>query len=345
MLLLRKFEEHMPTHRLHRLFLREQGIDLPVSTLCDWIAWGGRALQRLHPPLLDRVTGSFLVQTDATGLRVLDSGPDNIHRGTTHVYAGWSRQVDDPYDVAYVYTPTGESGIDMGPWKVLADREGFILADASNAFDRLFNGKVASAIELGCNSHARRKFKDHDDDPRAAYPLQLIRRLYRLETLADVKKLNFDERRELRQQRSDPVLKKLKAYYVRLIRDGTPKDPLVKAAAYSINHWDALTRFVTDGRIPLDNNFSERLLRAIRLGENNYLFAGSDDAAERMAAIRSIMETAKAYELNLLDYLCDILERLAHPMSKAQVTELLPHRWKQQHRQGLHSSPRDSAKP
>lgn len=331
MLLIRKFAEHTTLYRLHDQFLREQGVDIPRSTLGDWVAWGGRALDRLIPPLLERATSAFLVGTDATGLRVLDSGPDHVHRGTFHIYRGTDGESDEA-DIVFRYTPTGEA--ETGPWLELAGRTGYIQADASNSFDRLFNGKVASAIEVGCHFHARRPFKAHDDDPRSAYVLQLVKRLFKVEKLADARKLTWEQRTELRQERSRPILEKLKRYVLRLIRDGTPDDPIVKAANYYINHWDALIRFTDDGRIPLTNNAVEYEFRGIRIGERNYLFAGSDEAARRSAAIYSVLATAKAYGLNLFTYLCDVLDRLSHPMSQSQIAELLPHRWKELHANG-----------
>lgn len=324
MLLLRKYAEHTTLYRLHEQFLREQGVDIPRSTLGDWVAWGGRGLQRLMPALLQHATTSFLVGIDATGLRVLDSGPDHVHRGTFHQYRGASG-LDGPATIVFDYTPTGEA--EDGPWRVLAGREGYVQADASNSFDRLFNGKVASAVEVGCHFHARRPFKNNDDDPRSAYVLQLVRRLFRFETLADTKKMTIEERTAQRQKRSLPILKKLKRYLAKLIRDGTPDDPLIKGANYYINHWDALTRFTEDGRLPLTNNAVEYEFRAVRIGERNYLFAGSDEAAARAAAIYSILATARSHGHNLFDYLVNVLDQLSHPMAQDQLVELLPHRW------------------
>lgn len=326
MLLIRKYAEHSTLYRLHGQFLREQGVDLPETTLGDWVAWGGRALQRLMPPLLARVTDAFLVGTDATGLRVLDSGPDHVHRGTFHVYRGTSGE-GDAADIVFHYTPTGEA--EEGPWSVLAGRQGYVQADASNSFDRLFNGKVALATEVGCHYHARRPFKANSEDPRSAYVLQLVGRLFKIEKLADTKRATWQERTTLRQQRSAPVLEKLKRYLAKLIHeDDIPGDPLISGAKYYINHWEALTRFIEDGRLPLTNNAVEYEFRGIRIGERNYLFAGSDEAAERAAAIYSIIATAKAHGLNLFEYLVHVLDRLSHPMSQDAIVELLPHRWK-----------------
>jgi transposase len=325
---IRKCDEHMPLHRQHRVYLRELGVDLPVSTLADWVSSVAQALRRLYELILARVLSCYLVQTDSTGMRVLDAGPDHVHRGHFHVYLGRSDVEEGvPHYIALVYTSTGDA--EAGPWKTLAGRTGYVLADASNSFDRLFNGKVASAVEVGCNAHARRKLVENELDPRVAYPLQLIRRVYRLETLADEKGLTWQERTQFRQERSKPLMDKLQRYYVKLLAspDATKTDPVCQATHYSINHWTALTRFLDDGRLPLDNNLAEAVFRYLRLGENNFLFAGSDRAAEELAIIHTVLGSARAHGLNQFEYLCDVLDRLSYPMTLDQVAELLPHRW------------------
>jgi transposase len=140
-----KFADHTPLHRLSRIYARS-GADIPVSTLSDWTAGVGELIEPLVTCLERRVMGAYVVATDGTGLKVLDAtSPENVVRGTIWVRVGDNR------DVVFSYTPTGEG--ESGPWKLLAGRKGYIQADASNVFDRLFNGKVASAIELGCWSH------------------------------------------------------------------------------------------------------------------------------------------------------------------------------------------------
>lgn len=327
-LLVSKYERHMPLHRFHRAVLSEQGLNLPVSTLCDWAAHGGDACRRLASALRERVLDSFLVRTDATGIRVLSKeGPDGIHRGTIWCYVGQSAEPEKPPDVYFHYTTTGEG--ETGPWSVLAGRQGYVQADALNVYDRVFNGLAANATEVGCNAHARRKFKTLlPDEARAAYVVQLIRRAYRVEKLASKKWLSPEERTALRQKKTRPIFDdKLRPYLERLIAADHPSSPLRDAAQYYINHWDALTRFIDDGRLPLDNNDVERQLRAVRLGENNYLFAGSDAAAERLAAILSVLATCRAHDINTLDYLTDAFNRLAQGASASQIRDMLPDRW------------------
>lgn len=323
-----KYGLHLPLHRQRRNALQTQGLDLPVSTLSDWVAMGGEACQRLEAPLRDKVLNSWLVQTDATGLRVLDRGPENIHRGTIWAYIGRSEDPKAPPNIWFHYTPTGEGA--PGPWKILKGRTGYIQADALNTHDRLYNGKAASGIEVGCLAHGRRKFRELlPDETRAAYVIQQFKRIYRLETLAETQGLSREAWTELRQTRTRPIMEdKLRPYLERLQTTTVPSQPLHKAARYMLNHWTALTRFLDDSALPLDNNAVESALRPIRLGEHNHLFIGSDAAAERVAAILSLLATCRAHGHNPQDYLTAAFTRLASPASDAQLLDLLPDAWR-----------------
>lgn len=315
-----KYVDHTPLHRLHRIYDRS-GAEIPVSTLSDWTAGVGGLIEPLVDRLAERVLGAYIVRTDATGLRVLDpTSPENIQRGTI-----WG-MIGDDLDVLFRYTPTGEGA--TGPWEFLAGRTGYIQADAASVFDRLFNGQVARAIELGCWSHGRRRFVAlQDTDCRVAYPLKLIARLYRIEHLADARELTPEARAELRQERSLPTLEKLKRWFVITSRDEPPSSELAKAAAYPLNHWEALTRFVNDGRVCLDNNLMEQQLRDIALGRRNFLFAGSHKAARRAANLYSLTRTCIQHGIPPLAYFTDVLSKLADGWPVHRLDHLLPHRW------------------
>jgi transposase len=322
-----KYADHTPLHRLHRIYERS-GVEIPVSTLADWVAGVADRIEPLVDVLSARMLRAYVVRTDATGLKVLDpSSPENIERGTIWCYLG------DDRDVVFRYTPTGEGA--SGPWEFLAGRRGYIQADAASVFDRLFNGQVASAVEVGCWAHARRKFFAlSDTDCRVAYPLQLIRRLYRIEDLADVKHLGPDERAALRAERSRATLDKLKRWLAATTANEPPSSELAKAAAYCVNHWTALGRFVADGRLSLDNNLCEQQLRDIALGRKNFLFAGSHAAARRAAALYSLMRTCAQHGVAPLPYLTDVLRKLARGWDRGRLEELLPDRWHLLHSAG-----------
>lgn len=324
-LIVAKYDRHLPLHRIHRMTLADQGLDLPVSTLADWVAQGGEACRRVSEIIQRSALDRWLVRTDATGLRVLDVG--GATRGTIWCYVGQSREPDKPPDVCFVYTPTGEG--ESGPWKMLAGREGYVQADALNIYDRVFNGKAAHGVEVGCLAHARSKFFELlPGEPRAAYVVQLIRRAYRVETLADKRSLSVDARTELRQERTRPLFhEKLLPYLASLKKSDVPSAPIVEAATYMTNHWSALTRFLDDGGLPLDNNFVEAQLRPVRLGENNYLFAGSHEAAERTAAMLTVLATVRAHRLNAFDYLVALFTRLSRPIASRHLKDWTPGGW------------------
>ena len=315
-----QYADHTPLHRLSRIDARS-GVEIPVSTLADWTAGVGDLVAPLVERLAQRVLAAAIVRTDATGLKVLDpQSPEHIQRGSIWAYVG------DDRDVLFRYTPTGAGA--TGPWNFLAGRTGYIQADAANVFDRLFDGQVATAIELGCWAHGRRRLVAlQDTDCRVAYPLKLIGRLYRIEHLADAQQLTPEARVALRQERSAPVLEKLSHWFVATQQSEPPSTELAKAAAYALNHWTALTRFVADGRVSLDNNLCEQQLRAIALGRKNYLFAGSHDAARRAAALYSLTRICAQYGVPPLPYFTHVLTKLASGWPVARLEELLPHRW------------------
>lgn len=315
-----KFADHTPLHRLHRIYARS-GTDIPVSTLADWVAGVGTLVEPLVERLAARVLEAHIVRTDATGLKVLDPrSAEHIEIGSIWAYVG------DDRDVLFRYTPTGEGA--TGPWTFLAGRTGYVQADAATVFDRLFTGRVAHAVEVGCLAHARRKLVALQDmDCRVAYPLTLIARLYRIEHLADARGLAADDRAALRRARSAPVLDTLHRWCGLTRAQEPPGTDLAKAAGYFLNHWQALSRFLEDGRLDPDNNLCEAQLRDIALGRKNFLFAGSHDAAQRAAGLYSLMRTCAQYGVPPLPYLIDILTTLATGWSMSRLEELLPHRW------------------
>ena len=315
-----KYVDHTPLHRLHASYARV-GAEIPVSTLSDWVGNVADVLEPIATRLEQRVLAAHVVRTDATGLKVLDPhSPKNIERGTIWVYLG------DDRDVVFRYSRTGEGA--TGPWQFLAGRDGPIQADGASVFDRLFNGQVANAIEVGCFAHARRKLIElQDTDCRVAYPIKLIARIYRIEHLADARECTPSDRAALRQERTQEILDQLKRWALVTHASEPPSSDLAKAAAYMLNQWNALTRFVTDGRLSPDNNLTESQLRSIALGRKDYLFAGSHDAARRAAVLYTITRTCALRGVPPLAYLTDVLPKLANAWPQSRIDELLPGNW------------------
>ena len=312
-----KYADHTPLTRLAGIYARS-GVTIAVSTMADWVAAVADQVAPIVDALTARVQRAHVIGTDATGLKVLDpTSANNIEYGTIWCYVG------DDRDVVYTYAPTGAGA--TGPWTFLQRRTGYVQADAASVFDRLYTGEAATAVEVGCWAHARRRLVElQPTDCRVAYPLQLIARLYRLEHLADAQQLAPPDRAALRRERSQPVLEKLKNALARAHLNEPPGSAFAKATRYVLNHWTALTRFVDDGRLLLDNNGTERQLRAVALGRKNYLFAGSHDAARRAAVLYSLMRTCAQHGVPPLPYLTDVLHKLRDDVP---VHELVPDRW------------------
>lgn len=318
--LVNKYEDHLPLARQATRFGRE-GVPIAKSTLGGWLRHAFVELEPLVERLWERLDDAHLVQVDASGLKVLDrSAPGNIRKGTMWCYVAHEAE---RRTVLFDYVPTGDGA--SGPWKRLADRQGYIQADAASVFDRLYNGAVASATEVGCWAHARRKFFGlHETEPSAARALQLIGKLFKVERLADGKRMPPDKRLELRRQRSKPVLDRLLKHIAQIAAREPPQSALAKAARYAFNHREALSRFLEDGRLPLTNNLDELQIRSLAIGRKNYLFAGSDEGGRRSAVFYSLLRSCAVNGVEPFAYLNDVLTKLANGWPAGRLDELLP---------------------
>jgi hypothetical protein len=181
--------------------------------------------------------------------------------------------------------------------------------------------------EAGCWAHARRKFFDlhvSSQSAVAAQALQYIGELYEVER--EARGLCGDQRHMLRKTRSRPVLNAMQAWMVLMRHKVTDGTATARALDYSLKRWAALTRFVDEPQLPIDNNHIENQIRPVALGKKNWLFAGSLRAGKRAAAVMSLIQSARMNGHDPYAYLKDVLTRL--PTHKnSQIDDLLPHRW------------------
>ena len=299
---------------------RRLEVDLPVSTLAHWVAAGSAVLEPIARAIRRETLLSHVVQADDTGLRVLDPAKKGgSKRGHMWAYVG------DRDWVTYDYTPTWEA---EGPCAFLAERVGWLQADAYAGYNRLFTRPGATAVEVGCFAHARRYFVEAlESDRRAAVAIDLIAQLYLVEREAGDRGLDPDQRQALRREKSTPILAVLGKWVERTTPAATPKSPLGKGLTYLVNQWQALQRFIADGRLELDNNACERALRTIAVGRKNWLFAGSDEGAERAAIIYTVFGTCRLHDIDPWAYLQDVLTKLANGWLQSRLDELLPPNW------------------
>jgi transposase len=329
-LLVEKYVDGLPLHR-QRERLARLGLDIAVSTLADQIKWSTDLLRPLWRAALAECIAARVMHLDGTGLTVLDgSTASNKKMGALWGYVGVNA---GDVIAAYLYTSTGKATAqrpgELGPQDMLDLREGPTVADASGLFDASFTRD--KLIECGCNMHARRYFVKALDagDKRAALPIAAYKKLYEIERELREKGLDADAVLAQRRDRSKPLWDELVSWCTVHKKHETPSSRLGTALRYFTNHQVALARFLDYGYVPMDNGIVERLHVRTAMTRKNYLFAGSDGGADRAAIAYTILGSCRLAGVDPLEYLRDVLPRMTRKVRLIDLSELLPHRWKQ----------------
>lgn len=318
-----KYADHLPLYRQEAIFARA-GLAIPRSTLAQWVGTCGVRLQPLVEALKTEVLGHRVLHADETPVAMLKPGEGKTHRAYLWAYAPGA--FEDMKAVVYDFceSRSGEHARRFLGHGTNKAWKGSLTCDDFSGYKAL----IASGVtEVGCLAHARRKFFDlhaAGQSQIAEFALQQFTRVYDIER--EVKELGTEQRQIVRQQQSRPILDALHKWMTLQRRQVPDGSATAKALDYSLRRWDALTRFVGDGQLPVDNNWIESQIRSIAIGRNNWLFAGSLRAGQRAAAIMSLIQSARVNGHDPYDYLKDVLTRL--PTHRAsRIDELLPHRW------------------
>jgi transposase len=321
-----KYCDGLPLYRQSAILARE-GVEIDRATLADWIGHAAWWLTPLAELIGRHVMAQPVLWTDDTPIRTLAPGT-----GRTRLSRFWCYAVDPrpyagqgPPAVLYRYSPDrrGER-----PRTHLVEFGGYLHADAYAGYKALYrrNGTTAPRVtHVACMAHARRKFFDVFEatgSPIAEQALHHIQGLYAIE--AEINGLAAEQRYAVRQARSRPLLEALHIWCDAQRRRLSGKTALGKAFQYALSRWDALNRYIEDGRLSIDNNLAERLLRGIAVSRKNFLFVGSDAGGERAAVIYTLIESAKLSGLDPERYLAVILDRMATAHPANRLGELLP---------------------
>jgi len=323
-----KFADALPFYRQEKQFARI-GVDLTRATMANWTIRTAEVCRPLIDCLVEEIRSGPLIGIDETTVQVLqEPGRSNTSKSYMWVFRGGD---PDKPALIYRYHPTraGDVAADF-----INEYRGYIQTDGYAGYDGL--DYKPGIIHIGCWAHVRRKFTEvikarqpvKKGQPQktgsAEVALSYIGKLYQLESRADREELTPEQRRELRQSEATPILHDFKEWLDKRSQQTPPQGLLGKAINYAREQWNRLTGYVQDGRLRPDNNLVENAIRPFVLGRKNWLFSGHPRGADASAAIFSLIETAKANDLEPYHYLRYVFERLPLINRPEDYKNLLP---------------------
>ena len=310
-----KYVDGLPLHRMEKMFDR-LGVELSRRTLANWMMHLAVILAPLLQAMLTQLRQSHVLHMDETPVLVLDE-PNN----QSYMWVTLSGGTDPPV-VYYRYEPTRSGAV---PAQILEDFVGTLVADGYVGYNAV--DKCNQIVRAGCMAHARRKFTEalkvqgKKRTGRAQVAVNMIGKLYVIE--AGIKDYFSDETRKVRQDEARPIMDELRVWLDRCLQDVAPKTAIGKAVRYMHHEWDRLCVYLDDGNVPIDNNRCENAIRPFVVGRKAWLFSKSVRGAKSSAAIYSIVESAKANQLEPYHYLRYILTEIA--AGNCDYASMLPH--------------------
>jgi len=318
--LVSKYGDHLPLYRQSQIYARE-GVDLDRSTLAGWVGAASELLAPLVDEIKKHVLAASKIHADDTPVPVLAPGNGKTKTGRLWTYVRDDRPAGLGTAPA-VWFAYSEDRKGEHPRRHLKDFKGALQADAYAGFHHLYGD--GAIYEVACWAHTRRKFHDIHvvhRSPTTTEALARIGALYGIEE--QIRGTPAELRCSVRQTRSRPLLDELRHWMEKTLRSLSTKSETAGAIRYALSHWRALTRYVDDGLLEIDNNAAERALRAVAIGRKNYLFMGADSGGQRAASLYSLIGTAKLSGPDPAFYLRTVLATIAeHPINR--IEQLLP---------------------
>jgi hypothetical protein len=299
--------------------LKDAGINLSKQTVWDWTRRAAELLEPLWELMRERLIEQDHLAADETTAKMVQRDKPGSPTKTTWL---WQYFGFDSSEAPYTVFDFALTRAHDAPKAFLGDFHGVLLTDGHSAYNVLDN-----ITHAGCMAHARRKFDEAliTSPVIAAQAIGLIAKLYKIEDVC--KSMTSDDRREYRQYHSSGLMLRLRLFLEQERSNVLPQSLIGKAITYTLNQWDALCRFVDDGHLPIDNNAVEREMKSIATGRKNWLFFGSQRGGRAAAIIYSIIASARRHDLDVWEYLGDILRRLAN-LNPGELEHLLPDVWK-----------------
>ena len=314
-----KYADALPLYRQSEMFKRA-GITLDRTNLANWMVKCGELIQPLINLLTEHIQQQPLIHMDETTLQVLDE-PGKTAQSKSYLWLMATFGMQSA--VVYHYRDNRSQAV---PLELLTNQTGAVMLDGYEWYQKACD--TYQIKRLGCWAHARRKFveaqKLQKKTGKVDQALAFIQKLYAIEKRLKEKPPN--ERYEVRQQEAVPIIDKLKAWNDKSLATVLPTTALGKALMYLNNQWDRLVGYLDDGNYPIDNNPAERAIRPFTIGRKNWMFSKSQAGANASANLYSLIETAKANNLNVYDYLTRVFTDLPNARNIEDIEALLP--WK-----------------
>ncbi len=322
-----KFDDHLPLYRQSEIWAR-LGVEIPRSSLSSWVIRVGKLVDPLVELLRQTICATDYVHADETPTQVLkEQGRSATTKSYMWLYMTGRYSVGEtahkPISIVYDYQETRKK---EHPTKFLQGFQGYLQTDAYSGYDEVTSQDVVTSV--GCWAHARRKFHDvyktaKKQPGKAEDALKIIAKLYEYERMFKDGGLSASARKKLRLEQVAPLLERFKNWLILLRPKVPPKNPLGQAISYTLNQWKSLIVYINDGRLNIDNNPAESMIRPFTIGRKNWMFMGNSEGAKASAAIYSLIETAKANGVHPGEYLTHIFTELAlTPLEKLDT--LLP---------------------
>jgi len=326
-----KYGDHLPLYRQEQIFATRHGVQIPRQTMAQWMALAADWLRPIYETIRTGVLGGGYVQIDETPIEYLVPGNGETKLG-------------------YLWTCSRPGGDAVFTWHtsraaaclehiVPSGFRGTLQTDGYAAYPAFVRSHNASAgceaITLaGCWAHARRGLIEaRESAPRTVgWLLRQIAHLYQIERRLRDSGAGPRLRDAMRTSQSTAIVNRIRAALLRIRQRHLPQSAMGKAITYTLDQWPALQRFLTDGRIEIDNNGVENAIRPTAIGKKNWLFIGAADAGQRGAVLYTIVECCRRRGIDPLAYLRDVLTRLPK-MTTGQIPEVTPEAWTRAHRQ------------
>lgn len=320
-ILTNKFCDGLPFYRQNRMFAR-LGIDISRSTMSNWAVLAAERCKPIMELLHEHLRSGKIINLDETPVQVLkESGREN----TTKSYMWVGVRSGTAPAVLFHYSPSRAGKIAA---EIVGDFKGILQTDGYTGYNAL--GESERITHAGCLVHVRRKFMDvlkagsKKKKGTASAVVDLIAKLYRLESRARKDAMSPDEILTMRTEKSSLILEKIHEIITKASGSVPPTSLLGKAISYALSQWTRITVYLENPALTPDNNIAENSIRPFAVGRKNWLFSGSPRGAKASATLYSLIETAKANKLNPADYLCKLFEKLPHAQSRTDLEALMP---------------------